>query len=301
MLSATGDLLHGRKLLPLVAGLLEPRKAVPFDHFMTSEWVYDLRGKEVVFTGKIEDYSEAELTEIALKMGAARVKEWVNKSSTDVLVRGWSPHWKYGNFGKKEKQTADLQRAGHHIQIIDTEGFFGLRSHFPAPALKPNVPGSAARANATEGGAAGAPYRADTFTSPLQGNGEYYRDPDVMERGLKAHSHTQDSLADLLRMHGLTPLSSFDKNCNYDLAWHFADGAVGIAEVKSNTKENEAFQVRHGLGQVLDYGHRMKGRGFRPRLFLVLERKPQEGIHWSALCAAHDVTLTWAPSFSGTL
>lgn len=266
---------------------------------MANEWVYDLRGKEVVFTGKIEGYSEAELTEIALKMGASRVKDWVNKSSTDVLVRGWSPHWKYGRYGSKEKQAAGLQKAGHHIQIIDTEGFFGLRSSLPAPALKPNVPDAPARANAAEGGLAGAPYREGTFAGPLQGDGEHYRDPDIMERGLKAHSATQDKLADLLGMHGLIPLSPFDKRCNFDLAWHFSDGTVGIAEVKSNTEDNEGFQVRHGLGQVLDYGHRMKGRGFRLKLFLVLERKPKDATNWSALCAAHDVTLTWAHLFPG--
>jgi hypothetical protein len=69
--------------------------------------------------------------------------------------------------------------------------------------------------------------------------------------------------------------------------------------VKSNTEGSEAFQVRHGLGQVLDYGHRMKGRGCRPRLFLVLERSPQDAAHWRPLCAAYDVTLTWAPFFAG--
>jgi hypothetical protein len=270
-----------------------------FHHCMANEWVYDLKGKEVVFTGKIEGYSEAELTEIALKMGAGRVKEWVNKSSTDVLVRGWSPQWKYGNFGTKEKQTAELQRVGHHIQIIDTEGFFGLRSHYPAPALKPNVPGAPARGTAAEGGVVGAPYRAGSFAAPLQGDGEHYRDPDIMERGLKAHSATQDRLADLLGAHGFTPLSPFDNRCNFDLAWQLDDGTTGIAEVKSNTEGNEAFQIRHGLGQVLDYGHRMKGRGFHPKLFLVLETKPKDPTYWKALCAAHDVTLTWAPSFPG--
>lgn len=266
---------------------------------MASEWVYDLRGKEIVFTGKFDGYSETELTEIALKMGASRVKEWVNKSNTDILVRGWSPHWKYGNFGTKEKQTAEMQGAGHHVQIIDTEGFFGLRSSLAAPALKPNVPKAPARANAAEGGLVGAPYRAGTFAGPLQGDGEHYRDPAMMDRGLKAHSGTQDALAALLGTHGLTPLSPFDKGCNFDLAWQYDNGATGIAEVKSNTEGNEAFQVRHGLGQVLDYGHRMTGRGFRPKLFLVLERKPKDTTHWKSLCAAQDVTLTWAPLFAG--
>ncbi|MHA7297710.1 BRCT domain-containing protein [Pseudarthrobacter sp. MDT3-1] len=133
---------------------------------MASEWVYDLRGKEIVFTGKFEGFNEVELTKIAEGLGASRVKDWINKSSTDLLVRGWSPHWKYGRYGSKEKPVAEMQRAGHHIQIIDTEGFFDLRSHYPAPTLKPNVPDAPARANATEGGLAGAPYRAGSFARP---------------------------------------------------------------------------------------------------------------------------------------
>lgn len=243
---------------------------------MTSEWVYDLRGKEIVFTGAIADYSEAALTEIAVNaLGASRVKDDVAKYSTDVLVRGSSGRWKYGSYGKKEKQVAEMQRAGHRIQIIDAEGFFGLRSSLPAPALKPNVPDASARANASEGGVVGAPYRVGSFADPLQGNGEHYRDPDVMERGLKAHSATQDQLGDLIGKHGLKPLSPFDKTYNFDLAWDREDGTFGIAEVKSITEGNEAFQVRHGLGQVLDYGLRLNERGFHTKLFLVLEASPR--------------------------
>lgn len=254
---------------------------------MTSDWVYDLRGKEVVFTGAIPDYSEAELTAIAVNsLGASRVKEDVANYSTDVLVRGFSSRWKYGSYGKKEKQVAEMQRAGHHIQIIDAEGFFGLRSSLAAPALEPHMPKAPARANASEGGAVGAPYRAGSFDRPLQGDGEHYRDPDIMDRGLKAHSATQDRLAGVLGNQGLTPLSPFDQKCNFDLAWQLEDDTIGIAEVKSNTKDNEAFQIRHGLGQILDYGHRMKDRGFRPKLFLVLERKPQDA-YWRDLCAAN--------------
>jgi hypothetical protein len=111
------------------------------------------------------------------------VMDDVAKYSTDVLVRGYSGRWKYGSYGDKEKQVAEMQKAGHHIKIIDAEGFLGLRSHYPAPALKPNVPDAPARAAAAEGGVVGAPYRADSFAGPLQGDGEHYRDPDVMERG----------------------------------------------------------------------------------------------------------------------
>lgn len=268
---------------------------------MVTEWVHDLRGKEVVFTGKIEGYGEEELAGIARKLGARDVKEWISISTTDVLVRGHSDRWKYGDFGKKEKQTAAMQSTGHHIQIIDAEGFFGLRSSIPAPALTPNVPGAFARADAKYGGLVGAPYRSASVTAPLQGDGEYYRDPDVMGRGLRAHAATQDALAELIDLQGLTPLSSFDRQCNFDLAWEITNESIGIAEVKSITDTNEASQIRLGLGQVLDYGHRMKARGFTPHLFLVLERPPRNENHWKQLCSTHSVTLTWAPSFRSVI
>lgn len=270
-----------------------------FDHTMVSEWVHDIRGKEVVFTGKIEGYPEEELAEIARNLGARRVKDWISESTTDVLVRGHSSRWKYGDFGKKENQAARMQASGHHIKIIDEEGFFGLRSSVPAPALMPNVYGAFARADAKHGGLVGAPYRAGSFSAPRQGDGEHYRDPDVMDRGVKAHSATQDALADLISKQGLIPMSSFDRQCNFDLAWKFKDGSIGVAEVKSITDTNEASQIRHGLGQVLDYGHRMRGRGFTPHLFLVLEREPENESHWTQLCSVHGVSLTWTPSFHG--
>jgi hypothetical protein len=268
---------------------------------MTSEWVYDLRGKEVVFTGKFDGYVKAELAKIAGDLGARNVSGWVNNSSTDVLIRGWNAQWKYGDYGEREEQVAKMQAYGHRILLIDEAGFHGLRSGVAAPALKPHSPRAIVRAAAAEGGVVGAPYRAGSFAGPVQGDGEHYRDPDIMERGLKAHSSTQDKLAELIRLHGLTPLSPFDKTCNFDLAWEREDGSVGVAEVKSITEGNEAFQVRHGLGQVLDYGRRLTDRGFQPKLFLVLEAKPKDVAHWKPLCAEHRVTLTWAPFFPGVV
>lgn len=266
---------------------------------MANEWVYDLKGKEVVFTGKFDGYVKADLAKIARHLGARNVSGWVNQSSTDILVRGWSPQWKYGDYGDREKQVADMQAYGHRIQLIDGVGFQGLRSGLPAPALKPHAPVALVRGDAEKGGAVGAPYRAGAYAGLLQGDGEHYRDPDIMDRGLKAHSRTQDKLAEHLDRHGFTPLSPFDKACNYDIAWKLEDGSYGVAEVKSNTEENEAFQVRHGLGQVLDYGHRLKDRGFPTKLFLVLETKPRGATHWKSLCAEHEVVLTWAPFFPG--
>lgn len=265
---------------------------------MRLEWVYDLAGKEVVFTGEIEGYSETALNEIALGLGASRVKEWINKSTTDILVRGWSDRWKFGDFGRKEKQAAELQGAGHRIRIIEESGFLGLRSNLPAPVVAPNVSDVPAARPAQRGGVVGAPYRFGRY-SQLSGDGDYHRDPDTMERGLHGHSSTQDMLATLINSRGLTPLSPFDKQCNFDIAWILRDGSVVVAEVKSTTDGNEAFQIRHGLGQILDYGHILQGRGFDAQMFLVLEQSPKKREHWVSLCSAHNVNLIWAPEFNG--
>lgn len=99
----------------------------------------------------------------------------------------------------------------------------------------------------------------------------------------------------------LQPKMRPDAQCNYDLAWEEADGTVVVAEVKSLTQDNELFQIRHGLGQVLDYAHRLQTRGFTTRPVLVLERKPKAVDHWSGLCTSSGVTLTWAPAFAGAM
>lgn len=262
---------------------------------MLKDWVFDLRGKEIVFTGKIDDYLREDLAAIAGRLGA-KVKSDIG-STTDVLVRGFSSQWKYGDYGNREKQVAAMQRAGHRIVIIDGGGFHGLRSRLPAPTIKPNVPDIVARRSASKGGALGAPYRLGQFAEPVQLSGDYFKDPDAVERGLRAHSATQDALARHIEALGFTPLSAFDRDCKFDLAWDSQDGSCGVAEIKSLTIDNEIFQIRHGLGQILDYGLRLRTRGFTPRLFLVLEKQPQRSAHWSALCSGHGVTIAFDPSF----
>lgn len=139
---------------------------------MASEWVYDLRGKEIVFTGKIEDFIKDELAKIARSLGAGNVGGWINQSTTDVLVRGWSPNWKYGDFGEKEKHVADLQAVGHHIQMNDAGASSAFAQASLLRHLRPHMPNARARADVAEGGLAGTPYRAGTFAGP--GLGDYW-------------------------------------------------------------------------------------------------------------------------------
>lgn len=194
-----------------------------------------------------------------------------------------------------------MQAGGRDIVIIDLEGLLNLADGLAAPVLPANAPVAPARATASQGGAFGAPYRAGRLQSPVQGDGEVYRDPDNVERGLQAHSATQDALAALLQDSGYEPASPFDKSCNYDLGWRDHAGRINVVEVKSLTTSNESFQIRHGLGQVLDYSHRLRGRGFVVRPLLVVEREPVDASHWSALCDGHGVTLCWAPRFNGAV
>lgn len=267
----------------------------------TIRWLYYLTDKEVVFTGDNPGYEEWQLAELAVDLGARRVSDDCNLT-TNVLVRGHSARrWKLGDYGKKEKKVAFMQEQGRDVVIIDLAGLLGVASGTPAPTLTPNGPYSPARQEAAEGGDFGAPYREVGPVEPVQGGEVVLRDLDGVDRGRREHFATQDALASLVAAAGLQPKMRPDAQCNYDLAWEEADGTVVVAEVKSLTQENELFQIRHGLGQVLDYAHRLQTRGFTTRPVLVLERKPKAVDHWSGLCASSGVTLTWAPAFAGAM
>lgn len=267
---------------------------------MTHRWLHDLVDKEVVFTGDNEGYEEWELVKIAVDLGARRVSDDCNLT-TNVLVRGHSTRWKYGDYGKKEKKVAAMQQEARDVVIIDLAGLLALRRGAPAPTLAPNVPDAPARQSAGAGGDFGAPYQVVGSLDDIQGSPVVLRDLEEVDRGRREHFATQDALADVVAAAGLQPRMRPDPQCNYDLAWQEPDGTVVVAEVKSLTVDNELFQLRHGLGQVLDYGHRLEQRGFRTRCLLVLERKPVAVEHWLALCARSGVTLTWAPAFVGAI
>jgi hypothetical protein len=80
-----------------------------------------LRGLRVALTGRCST-SRSDLTyEIESRGGkvsgvSARVTE-----DTDLLVRGASPLWKHGSFGKKEARAAELIRSGSTLAIILAE------------------------------------------------------------------------------------------------------------------------------------------------------------------------------------
>jgi hypothetical protein len=126
----------------------------------------------------------------------------------------------------------------------------------------------------------------------------FTRDPVQVERGLRGHNVTQERLAELVRENALIPRSSTDLRCDYDLAWDQA-GMVYVAEVKSLTRQNERLQLRLGLGQVLEYAHRLRSEGWMVQPVLAVEREPSDPT-WVQICEGQGVRLVW-PAIMGTL
>jgi hypothetical protein len=120
-------------------------------------------------------------------------------------------------------------------------------------------------------------------------------DPDAVDRGLRGHAETQERLAEFARAHGLEPLSPGAGDPNFDLAWKTAD-RITVVEVKSLTGANESGQIRLGLGQVLDYQHRLDRSGADVQPVLAVECQPID-TRWKELAERHGVHLVWPETF----
>ncbi len=88
---------------------------------------------------------------------------------------------------------------------------------------------------------------------------------------------------------------------NFDISWTDPHTTF-LVEVKSLTAENEADQIRLGLGQVLDY--RWTFTDARPHTpvtaVLVIEQAPRDQ-RWVLVCAAAGVLLTWPDRMAADL
>ncbi len=105
------------------------------------EVVESLRGQEVVLTGdfrRLLRWTRKELQREIRQRGAS-VKDDVTLNTT-ILARGESPLWKYGRYGEREDEVADMQRRGYHVRIIDASGLWSLLHGEPAPVLQPHEP-----------------------------------------------------------------------------------------------------------------------------------------------------------------
>lgn len=119
----------------------------------------------------------------------------------------------------------------------------------------------------------------------------YSVDPDTAGRGARAHRALENWLAEQVIAAGHQPLDPAPADPPFDLGWLSPAGTMTVVEVKSLTSSNETTQIRLGLGQVLEYAHRL---GPHPpvRAVLLLERAPS-AIHWADVCTAAGVELWW--------
>jgi len=158
-------------------------------------------------------------------------------------------------------------------------------------------PTAAAPAPLAGRGTFGAPYRRpDENILTRRARDPHSVDPNLVDRGLRAHRRTQNLLHDLLMESGLTPRSPDAGEPEFDLGWEDGE-ALCIAEVKSLTGTNEEKQIRLALGQVLRYGFLLSAGGRSVRSFIAVERKPQDE-SWLELTASLGVTLIWPEVFS---
>ena len=117
----------------------------------------------------------------------------------------------------------------------------------------------------------------------------FKRDPQQVDRGLRAHAMTQNMLANWLRERAIVPLRA--GSVNFDLAWE-VDGGLYVAEIKSLHEVNERNQIRLGMGEVIDFAYRLGGA----RKVLAVEREPHES-RWTEVCAFAGIRLVWPGAF----
>ena len=97
----------------------------------------------------------------------------------------------------------------------------------------------------------------------------------------------------------VTPLKPKPPDPDFDLGWSHRSGWY-VVEVKSLTDQNEARQLRLGLGQVLDYHDALSRRHPTVRAVIAVERRPRDP-RWVSLCERHDVLLVWPETFDAVL
>lgn len=115
---------------------------------------------------------------------------------------------------------------------------------------------------------------------------------EALERGTAAHQTVVRTLHRLIEANGGEPLYP-DGGLNFDISW-MTSACTYVAEVKSLTADNEADQIRLGLGQVLDYhwSYCAARPNMTVKAVLVTERAPRDP-RWVHVCAAAGVLLTW--------
>lgn len=227
---------------------------------------------------------------------------------TDVIVLLRDEHdrfharWLTGS--QRVELPASLQQAitarGIGTRVLTAAELTDVRRVANIPTGPPRAPVSAPPPP-TPPSVLGAPYQGVAPPPPSASPPVPFEvDPDVVDRGNRAHIDTQNALADHVRSRCLAPLKPDSTMPPYDLAWT-QQGTLFVAEVKSLTPANEERQLRLGLGQILRYAHTLRASGVdRVQAVLVAEHEPDD-LTWLATCSELGVILTWPTRFGQSL
>jgi hypothetical protein len=201
-----------------------------------------------------------------------------------------------GNSTKRVELTVNL-RAPHSVKQLEDLLVFGLQGDDPSTVNSnisaANGESATPKENSVDAGI-GRPYSRPDRLPTVAPREPFDTDPDLVDRGNRAHVLTLDSLADFLRLHDIKPFLPVGEPM-FDLAW-MDQGVVFVAEVKSITAANEEKQLRLGLGQVLRYRQILQSLGMKVVPVLVPEKEPSEA-GWIDLCNELSVRLVWPGAF----
>lgn len=117
-------------------------------------------------------------------------------------------------------------------------------------------------------------------------------DPEALENATQEHRKTQNALAAWARSNECDPVRP-DGDPLFDVGWWQSERFF-VAEVKSLSADNEARQVRLGLGQVLDYQKQLKDLGIDATAVLAVSQVPASS-YWVELARELGVVLCWPP------
>ncbi len=150
------------------------------------------------------------------------------------------------------------------------------------------------RASKTQGLPGGSPlgevYRKANENTVVERDDQILIDLSELDQSTRLHATTQNRAADLVLRSGLNPISPGPNDPQFDLAWRCSSGLV-VAEVKTVQPANHAQQVRLGLGQVLEYRHRLSVQTTEPVLAVLILSSPPDPL-LRDVCGAVGVIAT---------
>ncbi|WP_445284736.1 hypothetical protein [Streptomyces sp. DSM 118148] len=270
-------------------------------------WVHSLKTQTLCFTGKIvvdgEWLVRTECARKAKQRGATTKTDF--SSGITLVVHGDLAGKQVSDTRRNYSGTlvaAEHERQqGHHVHVVDGDGFGDLIHGFSAPCLE-------LRRSPRGGGPVVVPAHAayGVLGAPLQPRNsgrhqatELTLDLSSLDEGTAAHESTVEALIRHLAGRGVEVHSYARNSPRFDAGWAIGQD-IFIAEVKSLTGTTQDQQIRLGIGQVLDYAHQLRltvsGRSIRP--VLVLEKVPADD-RWISLAQEVGIQLTWAPAFHG--